>query len=255
MVTEPLSSMTNEENVITEQPVGRLVPNKKNTGKVPKKEHKAKREKLKRDHLNELFSELGHALEPAKQNNGKASILGDATRLLQDLIARVGSLRKENAALVSESCYVAVEKNELIDENAVLGAEIARLRNELHERMHTNTVWHNGAEVAPPTLPQPTSAVLPVQQPPVGPLYVTPLHQDLHPSSDTGNIPTSKPPSHVRRPHARYPTPSDSWPLELLSRHQRAAHEALHNSTTTTTTTTTILNSREEGTDKADGSI
>ncbi|XP_010937082.1 transcription factor BHLH062 [Elaeis guineensis] len=247
MVTEPPSSMKNVENTIAEQPVGRLVPNKKNTGKVPKKEHKAKREKLKRVHLNELFSELGHALEPAGQNNGKASILGDATRLLQDLVARLGSLRKENAALVSESHYVAVEKNELKDENAVLGAEIARLRNELHERMHSDTVWHSGAEVAPPTMPQPTSAALPVQQSPVGPLYVIPLHQDLHPFSDTGNIATLKPPSHVRRPHARYPTPSDSWSLELLSRHQRAAHEALHNTSTTIAT----FNSRKEGTDKA----
>lgn len=129
-----------------------------------------------------------------------------------------------------------MEKDELEDENAVLGAEIARLRNELHERMHSNSVWHSGAEVAPPALPQPTTAALPVQQPPVGPLYVIPLHQDGHPFSDTGNIPTPKPSSHVRRPHARYPTPSDSWPLELISRHQRAAHEALHNSRNSTAT-------------------
>lgn len=35
---------------------------KKNTGKVPRKIHKAAREKLKRDHMNELFLDLGKAL-------------------------------------------------------------------------------------------------------------------------------------------------------------------------------------------------
>lgn len=42
--------------------VGRALPNRKNNGKIPKKIHKAEREKLKRDHLNELFLELGHVL-------------------------------------------------------------------------------------------------------------------------------------------------------------------------------------------------
>jgi len=45
--------------------------------------------------------------EPARQNNGKASILGDATRILRDLIVQVESLRKENVALVTESRYVS----------------------------------------------------------------------------------------------------------------------------------------------------
>lgn len=45
--------------------------------------------------------------EPERQNNGKASILGDATRLVRDLIQQVESLRKENAALVTESHYVS----------------------------------------------------------------------------------------------------------------------------------------------------
>ena len=37
-------------------------PRRKNPGKAPKKIHKAEREKLKRDHLNVLFLELGNAL-------------------------------------------------------------------------------------------------------------------------------------------------------------------------------------------------
>ena len=149
--------------------------------------------------------------------------------------------------LVWNSDQVAVEKNELKDENTVLGAEIERLRNELHERMHSNPMWHDGAEVALPAPPQPTAAALPMQQPPVGPLYVIPLHQELHPFSETGDAPAPpKHPSHVRRPHARYPTPSDSWPLELLSRHQRAAHEAQHKGSSSCMTS----NRGEEGADE-----
>ncbi|KAG1366437.1 Transcription factor bHLH47 [Cocos nucifera] len=194
--------------------------------------------------FNELVAQVN---EPARQNNGKARILGDATRLVQDLIQQVESLKKENAALVTESHYVDVEKNELKDDNTVLGAEIERLRNELHERMHSNPVWHDGAEVAPPAPPQPTAAALPMQQPSVGPLYVIPLHQELHPFSEVGSTPAPpKHPSHVMRPHARYPTPSDSWPLGLLSRHQRAAHEAQHKGSSSSMTS----NSREGGTDE-----
>lgn len=43
-------------------PYCRLSTRKKNPGKVPKKVHKSEREKLKRDHMNVLFLELGNAL-------------------------------------------------------------------------------------------------------------------------------------------------------------------------------------------------
>ncbi|KAH7683897.1 Myc-type basic helix-loop-helix (bHLH) domain-containing protein [Dioscorea alata] len=210
-------SMVDDANVIAENMAGEALPNRKNNGKIPKKIHKAEREKLKRDHLNELFLELGHVLEPSRQNNGKACILGDATRLLRDLIAQVKSLRKENAALVSESSYVTVEKNELKDENSVLEAEIERLQNELRGRLQTDS--------APPQTTTVTSAQ-PMQQPPlVGPLFVVPLHQGIHQEIEPCNEAEAapKPPTLVRRPQARYPAPSDSWPLELLSRHQHSA--------------------------------
>ncbi|KAK8935791.1 Transcription factor bHLH47 [Platanthera zijinensis] len=45
--------------------------------------------------------------DPARQNNGKATILCDTTRLLRDLIALIGSLKKENAALLNEFHYVS----------------------------------------------------------------------------------------------------------------------------------------------------
>ncbi|KAL5992124.1 hypothetical protein ACLOJK_013039 [Asimina triloba] len=146
MVSEHDVSTEDESNTVVENSASRPLANRKNSGKVPKKIHKAEREKLKRDHLNELFLELGQALDvvvpsdermdiivtnpysnldilwtskidiravdwflkhdPARQNNGKASILGDATRLLRELLTQVECLKKENVALVTESSYV-----------------------------------------------------------------------------------------------------------------------------------------------------
>lgn len=40
----------------------RPCPTKKNQGKAPKRIHKAEREKMKREHLNELFIDLANAL-------------------------------------------------------------------------------------------------------------------------------------------------------------------------------------------------
>lgn len=54
-----------------------------------------------------LMSIMSLSTEPARQNNGKATILVDASRILQDLLAQVESLRKENAALLTESSYVS----------------------------------------------------------------------------------------------------------------------------------------------------
>ncbi|XP_058083855.1 transcription factor BHLH062 isoform X2 [Magnolia sinica] len=216
--------------------------NKKNPGKPPKKIHKAEREKLKRDHLNELFLELGHALEPARQNSGKASILGDTTRLLRELLVQVDCLKKENAALLTESHYVNVEKNELRDENAVLGTEIEKLQNQLRERMQSVHAWSNPTDAAPiqlqhcnSTLPStlenqlPLPVVDPVLQPPpvMGPpVFVIPLSHEVqaYPEAEIVQV-SHKPPSHVRRPHARYPTPSDSWPSQLLVKQPGTAQE------------------------------
>ncbi|MCL7040540.1 hypothetical protein MKW94_013716 [Papaver nudicaule] len=106
MVSEVSGPTATEVNLGPEKSGGRSFRNKRNNAlKVPKKIHKAEREKLKRDYMNELFLELGNVLEPTRQNNGKASILDDATRLLRDLLTQVKSLKKENVALLSESHY------------------------------------------------------------------------------------------------------------------------------------------------------
>lgn len=45
--------------------------------------------------------------EPGRHNSGKASVLGDATRLLREMISQVESLRRENASLATESRFVS----------------------------------------------------------------------------------------------------------------------------------------------------
>ncbi|OAY79244.1 Transcription factor bHLH47 [Ananas comosus] len=210
MVTKSPSSVANDADITAEK--GSTV--KKRSMRVPTKEHKAKREKMKRSHMNELFLELGHAIEPSQQNNGKACILNTTTRLLRDLTVQLEALKKENAVLLAESRYVTVETDELRDENSVLEAEIERLQDELREKTHSSDS------------DQPTSRSTQMQDQPIGPLYVIPIQQEPHPFTDAENTSAPpNPPSIVSRPHPRYPSPSDSWPLELLSKHQTAAHE------------------------------
>ena len=44
-----------------------------------------------------------------RQNRGKATVLGDAARVLRDLITQVESLRKEQSTLLTERQYVSSE--------------------------------------------------------------------------------------------------------------------------------------------------
>jgi hypothetical protein len=57
----------------------------------------------------DIFPKQCHLFsEPDRQNNGKACILSDTTRMLKDLLSQVESLRKENNTLKNESHYVSV---------------------------------------------------------------------------------------------------------------------------------------------------
>ncbi|KAG0494711.1 hypothetical protein HPP92_005705 [Vanilla planifolia] len=215
MVSDNSTSSDGEANASVDKPANEAVSSKKIKGKFPNKIHKAEREKLKRDQLNELFFELGRELEPTRQNNGKASILCDATRFLRDLIIHVGSLRKENASLLNESHYVTLEKNELQEDITALETEISRLQKQLQERMHHNH----------PPISEPNCSVLHSKDSSIAPLFVVPLSQGLHQTlTDAAELPSPPKTSLcVSRPHARYPNPTDSWPLEFLCRNQKAS--------------------------------
>ncbi|XP_062215469.1 protein IRON-RELATED TRANSCRIPTION FACTOR 3-like [Phragmites australis] len=210
------------------------VSGKKIQKKAPRKVHKAEREKLKRDQLNDLFVELGDILDENRQNNGKACILADTTRILRDLLSQVESLRKENGTLQNESHYVTMERDELRDETTVLGKEILELQNELRMRLSTNPGWgHGTAEsdsvsavfpsqqpVQPPSI---ASTIIPLQQPLAPPTVIElsyaapPRELKLFPKTGYEPSKDQEAPNHVARPQARYPTQASSWPVSLFS--------------------------------------
>lgn len=227
---------------------------------APRKIHKAEREKLKRDHLNDLFVELGNMLEVDRQNNGKACILTDTTRILRELLVQVDSLRKEHSNLQNESHYVTMERNEMQDENGMLRKEISELQNELTMRVSGSPAgWGHGTARSDPPLPHSTAAFSSEQamQPPTIASVVFPLQQPLAPApSAMTEPPYAAPPlelklfpevasaegrepcedqdapSHVARPQARYPTQSASWPVSLFSGLPRMEDEQCSSSTT-----------------------
>ncbi|XWS51111.1 hypothetical protein CRYUN_Cryun12cG0148500 [Craigia yunnanensis] len=232
MGSETPAPLVEKTNAAVETSVGRSCA-PKTKGKVPKRIHKAEREKLKRDHLNELFLDLANALDPNQQNNGKASIICEATRLLKDLFGQIESLKKENASLLSESNYVNIEKNELKEENSTLETQIQKLQSEigtvaqskpdlnetpsdfqlseLSSHFHGD---HPGFPAVEPALKQ-ASALLVV---PIRPnIQAYPVPDSSQPAANANSI--------VSKPHARYPTPADSWPSQLLGKQSAIRNE------------------------------
>ncbi|XP_020226671.1 transcription factor bHLH47 [Cajanus cajan] len=203
----------------------RSSPGKVNPGKVPRKIHKAEREKLKREHLNELFLDLANALD-LNENNGKASILCEAGRLLKDLLCQIDSLKKENVTLVSESHYVTMEKNELKEENCSLETQIEKLQGEIQAKVAQSKPDLNApphVELEP--LEQTNFPGQGLQMHTIEPnlqqgsaVLVVPFCPDIQASFPAPNVSevTPKSTSIVKKPHARYPTPADSWPSQLL---------------------------------------
>ncbi|KAL9439378.1 hypothetical protein AB3S75_024941 [Citrus x aurantiifolia] len=235
MGSESSASLDEEVNVmVVDASVDGHCPTKKNKSRVPKRVHKAEREKLKREHLNDLFLDLANAVEVNQPNNGKACVLNEAARLLKDLFSQIESLNKENASLLSESHYVTIEKNELKEENSSLESQIEGLQSELHARVVQSKPDLN----IPPEFQQPElsshfpgdsygfpAAVEPtLSQAPA--VLVVPIHSDLqaYSASDVAQL-TSKPASNVSKPHARYPNPADSWPSQLLGENISSTRE------------------------------
>ncbi|KAL8529606.1 hypothetical protein ACS0TY_006874 [Phlomoides rotata] len=191
--------------------------------RIPKRINKAEREKIKRDNLNELFLALTTSLELSNQNNGKVSVLIEATRMVKDMLTQIKCLKKENAALLSESQYIMVEKNELRDENSSLAAEIGELQREIDSKVSELQLDLN---ISPPecrnqeALHSKDGLMLsPLVQDGqiVHPLRLAALCSNSQSYSEvgTGQLGSKHAPV-VRKPHARYPTPADQWPLQVL---------------------------------------
>ncbi|CAJ2664537.1 transcription factor bHLH47 [Trifolium pratense] len=204
----------------------RSSPGTVNQGKVPKRIHKAEREKMKREHLNELFLDLANVLDLNEPNNGKASILCEASRLLKDLLCQIQSLKKENVSLLSESHYVTMEKNELKEENGSLETQIEKLQGEIQAKMAQSKPDLNVPPHLELELPELTkfpghAFQMPTIEPTLqqGPaVLVVPFRPDLQAAFPAPNVTelTPKPAPGISKPHARYPTPADSWPSQLL---------------------------------------
>ncbi|XP_022735391.1 transcription factor ILR3-like isoform X2 [Durio zibethinus] len=93
---------------------------------------KACREKLRRDRLNDKFTELGSILEPGRPpKTDKATILIDAVRMVAQLRGEAQKLKDSNSSLQERIKELKAEKNELRDEKQRLKAEKEKLEQQL----------------------------------------------------------------------------------------------------------------------------
>ncbi|KAJ6832223.1 transcription factor ILR3-like [Iris pallida] len=93
---------------------------------------KSCREKLRRDKLNDRFSELSSVLDPGRPpRSDKSSILCDAARLLVQLKAEAEQLKESNEKLQETIKELKLEKNELRDEKVKLKTDKERLEQQV----------------------------------------------------------------------------------------------------------------------------
>lgn len=217
-----ISPVVEKSSMAVETSTNRAHSGKKNQGKVPKRISKAEREKTKREHLNELFLALSNALELSEQNNGKASVLDEAIRMVKNTLDEIDCLGKENTALLSESQYVSMEKKELQDENSALETQIGKLQCALKGRVSGLQLDLN---VAPPEceLQELESHVgddhhhrLACMKPVANPLYLVPVCYRKPAMTEI----VGKPMPVVSKPHPRYPTAVDTWSSDFLKTNQ-----------------------------------
>eukprot|EP00250_Pteridium_aquilinum_P010463 c19407_g1_i1 orf=844-2100(+) len=103
--------------------------------------HKADRERLRRDKLNEQFLELANALDPERPKNDKATILGESIQVVKDLREEVKKLKTEHASLLDESAELTQEKNELREEKVSLKNETECLQRQMQQRLRSSSPW------------------------------------------------------------------------------------------------------------------
>lgn len=93
---------------------------------------KASREKMRRDRLNDRFTELCSVLDPGRPpKSDKASILSDAARVLVQLRNEAEELKESNEKLLETIKDLKMEKNELRDEKTRLKADKERLEQQV----------------------------------------------------------------------------------------------------------------------------
>lgn len=109
---------------------------------------KACREKMRRDRLNDRFTELCSILDPGRPPKAdKVAILSDATRLLKQLRNEAQKLKESNEALQDANKNLKADKLELKDEKLRLKAEKERVEQML-----------KGMTLVPPLVSHPAAA-------------------------------------------------------------------------------------------------
>lgn len=179
----PLSTEAFQECIETECPRKR-----RRNESCNKQGNKACRERLRREKLNERFSDLSSVLEPGRPvKTDKMAILGDAIRVLNQLKTESEEYKEMNQKLIEEIKTLKAEKNELREEKLALKADKERMEQELK------------ATAAPASFipPHPAAFQPTVNKMAVFPSYgYVPMWQYLQPSSrDTSE-------DHVLRPPA-----------------------------------------------------
>ncbi|KAG8373160.1 hypothetical protein BUALT_Bualt12G0142200 [Buddleja alternifolia] len=93
---------------------------------------KACRERIRREKLNDRFSELSAILEPGRPiKSDKLAILGDAIRVLNQLKTETQEYKEMNEKLLEEIKTLKAEKNELREEKLVLKADKEKIEQQL----------------------------------------------------------------------------------------------------------------------------
>ncbi|CAL9771666.1 unnamed protein product [Musa acuminata subsp. burmannicoides] len=111
---------------------------------------KACREKMRRDRLNDRFTDLCSIMDPGKApKTDKFAILSDATRLLNQLRLEAKKFRESNEALQDAIKNLKAEKLELRDEKLRLKAEKEQIEQML-----------KAIRIAPQFITEPSAATL-----------------------------------------------------------------------------------------------
>ncbi|KAK4405867.1 Transcription factor [Sesamum angolense] len=93
---------------------------------------KACRERMRREKLNDKFSELSAVLEPGRPvKTDKLAILSDAIRILNQLKTESQEYTEMNERLLEEIKNLKAEKNELRQEKLMLKADEERMEQQL----------------------------------------------------------------------------------------------------------------------------
>ncbi|XP_057862787.2 transcription factor bHLH121 isoform X2 [Cryptomeria japonica] len=198
-----------------------------------KKSHKADREKLRREKINEQFADLAAALDPDRPKNDKASILIESTQVVKELRAELKRLQQEHSSLLNESRELTEEKNEIREEKINLKNETEKLQDQLQRQLRSLSPWMMmdpavmmTAPSFPYAVPVPQAATVPssnCQQPfassqaqgplvapsayvPLATVGTFPVHPVLHAYAFPTYGPSLNGHSHVERPYAQYPS-------------------------------------------------